>query len=220
MANMQYSPAIFEQPDLAAAAGIILTPEAGLTTDQRWARETPYLADLIINDLGLDHIDGDDHVPAIIDYGCGIGRLASPLLDAGASVIGVEISQSMREQARQYLGGSAGEFSILDPRFFSECAREGRIEANGAIAIWSLQHVLDVKQAINDIYSVLKPGSLFVVVNSNTRAVPTDAGWINDGVSVINELNAKFTPLFGRKLNPAKMGDAVAGSSFYGVFKR
>ena len=39
----RYCPQVFDQPDLADAKAIILTPEAGLTTDERWERETAFL---------------------------------------------------------------------------------------------------------------------------------------------------------------------------------
>jgi hypothetical protein len=47
MAKLTYSRAAFDVPDEAAARRIILTPEFGQDTDERWERETPYLAQLI-----------------------------------------------------------------------------------------------------------------------------------------------------------------------------
>jgi hypothetical protein len=39
-----FNPSVFEKPNEREARDIILTDEAGLTSDQRWERETSYLA--------------------------------------------------------------------------------------------------------------------------------------------------------------------------------
>ena len=67
----RYCPQVFDQPDLADAKAIILTPEAGLTTDERWERETAFLRPFL------------EALPAglAIDYGCGIGRLPEAAAD-------------------------------------------------------------------------------------------------------------------------------------------
>jgi len=59
--------------DIAQAMSIILTPE-GSTTAQRWETEPSYLADPIAEQLP---ITADSRV---LDYGCGIGRLAHELI--------------------------------------------------------------------------------------------------------------------------------------------
>jgi hypothetical protein len=59
--------------NLAEAMSIILTPE-GSTTADRWETETPYLADLIGQQCALR----PDSL--VLDYGCGIGRLAHELI--------------------------------------------------------------------------------------------------------------------------------------------
>ena len=45
--SANYTPAIFDVRDVDEARRIILTAEAGTTTDERWAKETPWLADRI-----------------------------------------------------------------------------------------------------------------------------------------------------------------------------
>ena len=50
--------------------------------------------------------------------------------------------------------------------------------------MWTLQHVLSLKDAVRDIeFCVVTGGTLFVV-NNLGRVVPTDGGWINDGQDV------------------------------------
>ena len=70
-----YQPQIFEVNDLEAVMQIILTPERGITTRERWEYETPYLVDEIGRARDLD---GNS---CVLDYGCGIGRIAKGLIE-------------------------------------------------------------------------------------------------------------------------------------------
>ncbi|MDB5477335.1 MAG: hypothetical protein JWP49_2846 [Phenylobacterium sp.] len=47
MTRLTYNPQFFDAADLDAARRIILTREGDLDTAERWARETPYLSELI-----------------------------------------------------------------------------------------------------------------------------------------------------------------------------
>ena len=69
-----YHPDIFEVNDLKSAMEIILTTERGITTQERWEYETPYLVDEIGRAIELDHQS------CVIDYGCGVGRIAKGLI--------------------------------------------------------------------------------------------------------------------------------------------
>jgi hypothetical protein len=70
-----YAPEVFDVRDLDEARRIILTPESGTTTDARWAAETPWLADRILERFPLT----EQHV--VIDFGCGLGRMARALIE-------------------------------------------------------------------------------------------------------------------------------------------
>ena len=72
---LTYHPAVFHVNDIAQAMAVIMTPE-GSTTAERWEIETPYLADLIAQELTIT----PDTL--LLDYGCGIGRLAYELIQA------------------------------------------------------------------------------------------------------------------------------------------
>src|ERR1700748_1063313 len=61
---------------------------------------------------GVDHIDHvysvvrakirPDFQPArVLDYGCGVGRLVLPLAKRSQSVVGIDVSRDMLEQARE-----------------------------------------------------------------------------------------------------------------------
>src|SRR5947209_19831798 len=71
--QLTYHPAVFHANDIAQAMAIIMTPE-GSTTAERWETETPYLADLIAQELTITA-----HT-LLLDYGCRIGRLAYALI--------------------------------------------------------------------------------------------------------------------------------------------
>ena len=93
-----YQPKVFEVNNLESAMGIILTPERGTTTGERWEYETPYLVDEIGRALQLD---GNS---CVLDYGCGVGRIAKGLIERyNCFVLGVDISTSMRQLAPEYV---------------------------------------------------------------------------------------------------------------------
>src|SRR4051812_31547691 len=64
------------------AKRIILTGAPGMTPDERWQRETPFLTGEIGRELALDA-----HA-SVLDYGCGIGRVSKALMERyGCSAI-------------------------------------------------------------------------------------------------------------------------------------
>ena len=95
MTTHRHRPEIFEVGSIEQARSIILTPD-GASTDQRWAAETPWL----VEHFGRQLSPRPDTV--LLDYGCGIGRLARPLIERfGCAVLGVDASHSMRLLAPQ-----------------------------------------------------------------------------------------------------------------------
>jgi SAM-dependent methyltransferase len=191
----QYFPAIFETPTIEQAKAIILTNEGpGADTDTRWSVETPYLLSLVLSAVAV----GPDTV--ILDYGCGIGRMAKALIEAtGCSVIGVDTSANMRVLATQYVASdrfvaiSSGQFDIL--------LRAG-LRVHAALAIWVLQHCFAPATDIARIRGALTPGGRFCVLNMPRRAVPAVADapadharsfmWAADGIDVAALLRETF----------------------------
>jgi 2-polyprenyl-3-methyl-5-hydroxy-6-metoxy-1,4-benzoquinol methylase len=95
--RLTYNPTVFDQVDLDSARRIILTPE-GSTTDLRWATETPVVRSLI------ERTVNPTAQMLILDFGCGVGRIAKELIARrGCSVIGVDISGTMRALATDYV---------------------------------------------------------------------------------------------------------------------
>jgi len=190
-----YYPGIFNVPDEAGAKAIILTPEGpGADTDTRWAHETPYVLELISQAFT------PDSETVVLDYGCGIGRLAKAMIEAfGCSVIGVDISPQMRRLAEGYVGSD--RFVVLSPGQFDRMVSSG-LRVSAAISVWVLQHCFAPADDIARIRRGLAEGGDCFVLNMPVRAVPavrdaeTDTPsfvWAADSVDVAALLRADFT---------------------------
>jgi len=165
----RYSPEVFDAADEATARAIILTPEGG-TTDDRWARETPYVVARFT--ALLDVKPGQ----TLVDFGCGIGRVAKAMIEStGCSVVGIDISPRMREMAREYV--ASDKFRAVSPEEF-DGMRESGWRADSAYACWVLQHCLEPHVELSRIIGALQPGSCIAVLNSlHVQSIPTDRGW-------------------------------------------
>ncbi len=180
-----YDPQVFNVHDVDQAKRIILTEiPSGATTQERWQQETPLLTGLL-ESLALT----EDSV--VLDYGCGIGRMAKALIDRfGCKVIGVDISSTMLQLAKDY---------VDDLRFTTTMTMENcdqRFDA--AIAVWVLQHCQTPEDDIAAIHHCLKPnGKLAVVNDAFMRYVPCvrnyTTGWYEDQVNIWVLLDRHFT---------------------------
>ena len=97
-----YNPDIFRVRNLDEARRIILTNEGLADTDERWRKETPALVAGLCRELNLRKNQ------LLLDYGCGVGRLARELCALGCSVIGVDISPEMRTMLSSELLNDTG----------------------------------------------------------------------------------------------------------------
>ena len=182
MEEMTYHDRIFYCGTSEEARSIILQPEIELTTNERWKRETAYLAEMI---------EWPEGTRLVVDYGCGIGRMMKV---TGPSAIGVDISPSMRAQGEQYLlDDERQDRGFVSPECFELLIERG-LRAQGAMAIWSLQHVLAPADVIRTIFNALLPGAPFFVINRDTRVVPAMRDgqfvWVNDGISIKEALES------------------------------
>jgi SAM-dependent methyltransferase len=190
-----YYPEIFNVADMKRAKGIILTEEGpGADTETRWALETPYVIELIGQAFSLR----PDMV--VLDYGCGIGRMAKAMIDAsGCSVIGVDISPGMRALAGEYV--RSDRFMAVTPGQFDILVGAG-LRVHAAISVWVLQHCFAPADDIACIRRSLIPGGGAFVLNMPKRAVPAvldsapaqpgEFVWAADGIDVAMLLLAAF----------------------------
>ncbi len=179
-----YDPEVFDAKTMEYARAIILTGE-GSTTDERWQTETPYLRDLIGRSITLTP------ETLVIDYGCGVGRMAKALIEAfGCRVLGVDISAKMRALAVDYVGSD--RFSACTPDVLDVMAQHG-LAADAAISIWVLQHCVRPRDDIARIHRAVKPAGELFVMNNIYRAVPTkERAWVNDGLNIKELLKERF----------------------------
>jgi 2-polyprenyl-3-methyl-5-hydroxy-6-metoxy-1,4-benzoquinol methylase len=210
---VSYDPAVFRDVDtVERAKGVILNPDGVHTVDERWELETRWLFDKVASWMPAKGA-------TCLDYGCGIGRLAKPLIEErGWSVMGVDISAAMRGMAVGY---------VASPRFLA-CAPGALDQLLGfglrldfAVAIWSLQHCERPTEDVERIRKAVKPGGRIFVMNALQRFVPTSDGrqfeWTDDGLDVWKMLPDTFVPL---RAEPVPTDVVPSPPSVWGVFER
>jgi SAM-dependent methyltransferase len=221
---LRYFPRIFDPSDLPSAKKIILTDEGpGADTNTRWELETPYVLELIVAQLDLR--DGMH----LLDYGCGIGRLAKAILEKFAcTVIGVDLSPQMRSLAAGYVNDE--RFLAVSPSQFDTLIGAG-LRLDRAISVWVLQHCFAPADDIARMKHGLARGARGFVLNMNKRAVPAVREavaqgkprfhWVSDGFDVAGALRKAFhidgEGVLGRSRVP---NTADAGGTFWMSFTR
>ncbi len=171
---LKYTSRIFDCDTVDAAKQIILTAPSAEETERHWRQDTPILAAQIADHL---KVAGG----RILDFGCGIGRLAKPLMALTACrVVGADISQSMRRMALDRI--PSPRFAAIAPEDLDEPSI-GMFDA--AYAALVIQHCEDPDKELRRIHGRLKPGGRFVLVNSTRRWLPTEQGWASDRIDVL-----------------------------------
>jgi ubiquinone/menaquinone biosynthesis C-methylase UbiE len=191
------------------AIEIITSGTETLTSKQRWDNETPALMQIIER-----HIHRDSWV---LDYGCGIGRLAKPLVEKlNCKVIGVDFSANMRALAVSMV--DSPRFFAIDPQMMDALT----LKADAAIAVWTLQHCMDLKQAIWRITELVRPGGALFVVNNKTRCLPVENGeWADDGLNVDEMIQGNgFEKIEGGSLDDAIAPGWMKDNTFWAVYRR
>ena len=174
----------YEVSNLEEAMKKILTPEGGLSPSERWEIETPIIAEMLTKRLNLSSNNN------IIDYGCGVGRLAKELiLRTGCNVIGVDISRSMRAFSNIYCASDS--FFSCSNMSLRELTERGWL-GDHAFSIWVLQHAANPHEDIELIYNSLAEGGTFLVMNLELRCLPTSNGWENDGIDIKELIEKRF----------------------------
>ncbi len=209
--QVTYNPRVFDVGSIDDAMRIILTPE-GATTEHRWATETPYLADLIAGTFALTEQS------LVLDYGCGIGRLAKALIARhGCRVIGVDISTNMRALGAVYV--ASDRFFACSADMLDVLVARG-LRCDLALTVWVLQHCLRVGDDIARIAGALQPNGELFVVNQLSRAVPTvERGWVDDKVDLDALLQGRFTLRAGGALDAQHTTEVLSQVGSWRAFR-
>jgi len=211
--NPTYNPGVFAVPDVDQAKRIILTPEDS-TTEARWRVETGYLAELIDGRFELNPAS------VVLDYGCGIGRIAKELIDrTGCSVVGVDISSQMRALGSQYVRSE--RFMACSPEMLDSLVVWGGLRVDAALSVWVLQHCLQPAVDIARIRDAIKVSGSFFLVNNRGRAVPTvEQGWVDDGLDVREMVREVFDAEEEGCLSQEKTSPAIARGCYWASFRK
>jgi SAM-dependent methyltransferase len=191
--ELTHNPAVFDQQTMLGAMQIILTPEGGQSTEERWQRETGWLVDLIIAEFNITPNT------MVLDYGCGIGRIAKALISrTGCAVVGVDTSRYMRAHAAMYVDSE--RFACCHPdmlaRFYGR-----NFKFDVGLAIWVLQHCFDPVEDIARLAKAVRETGRrettfsrgIFVLNNLTRSVPTvEQGFVDDKFDLWAEMQDAF----------------------------
>ncbi|MBT3267117.1 class I SAM-dependent methyltransferase [Candidatus Poribacteria bacterium] len=212
MKKPKYTPDVFDIRNLAEAKSVILTPEEKTTTDERWERETPFVVGEIVR---LMEPTADS---VILDYGCGIGRIARELIrHSGCIVIGVDISVRMRSFARAYVRSErfvACSTSELDRMMQDGC------RVDHAYTVWVLQHCADPSSDVARMACAVGAGGRLYVVNMHDRRVPTDVGWVDDEQDVNAVISNQFEPLWTAPLPEDVVSNELRDAAACSLWRR
>jgi len=168
----------------------------GIPMAVRYKEETPLFAKKI-----LGAIDG----PRILDYGCGVGRIAKEILkqDPCRLVVGVDESQEM--MAFALMDVQSPQFTAVPPQIIDK-EIGGAEYFDGAYLVYVLQHVpaIEIREVLQRIHYHLKKDGILVYCSSDYRmAIRFDGKGFHDdrylGVNLFEELTRYFDlerPLF------------------------
>lgn len=178
----------FKNPNFNNARATVVGNINSLTVDERWERETQLFSEAIMR-----------HIPsepcAILDFGCGIGRISKTILalHPTCTIVGADNSDVQLQHARGY---------INHPRFTGVFPNEVEGRFDLAFSLYVLQHVraLHLRQALQIIHANLAPEGLFIQGCSLRRMAVRDdlPQFLNDGflgVDVMKELDLFFEPI-------------------------
>jgi 2-polyprenyl-3-methyl-5-hydroxy-6-metoxy-1,4-benzoquinol methylase len=141
----------FAHPEYTRFAGSVVPPE-------RTRAEVEQIIDL----LGL-------HPGArILDLGCGNGRIAIPLAEAGYSVTGLDACESLAAIARKSAADRGTQLSVIHAEM-QDFSLEGQFDAviNIGTAFGYVARSEDDRAALRNVYQSLVPGGKFLLETEN-----------------------------------------------------
>jgi ADP-heptose:LPS heptosyltransferase/2-polyprenyl-3-methyl-5-hydroxy-6-metoxy-1,4-benzoquinol methylase len=178
---------LFKPRDLEEGKHAVVGDCNGFTMQQRWDVETPLFAKEILKYAPENAV--------ILDYGCGVGRLAKEVLSqrSDVSVVGVDASVDMVEQSKKYVNNE--RFTSVLPYDL----RNLKTKFDVCYCIYVLQHCpsIDLRTSIERIHFFLKDEGTFAYCSSDYRmAIRFDGQGFHDdrylGVDIREEISKVF----------------------------
>jgi ubiquinone/menaquinone biosynthesis C-methylase UbiE len=161
----RYNPKFFESDSIDHAKKIILFDD---TIPDQWETETKWT----MNFFREKNLFNEKSI--VLDWGCGIGRLAKPIIEEfNCKVVGVDFQSSMLKYATEYVNHS--NFTAINNEEFYKLPDD---YFTIGIAVWAFQHCPNIEPIIKNAQRTLKNNSKLCIFNSNNKAIPVKI--IND----------------------------------------
>ena len=156
----------------------------GHSCEERMEIETPAFARVILHQL-------PERARVVLDYGCGIGRLAKEILKQNnrITILGVDASSDELRLAEEY---------VDDSRFIPTKPEDLAQKVDMIYCVYVLQHVpaIELRHAIERMHHFLKPGGKLVYCSSDYRMAINQGGGFTDdrhlGVDIRKEIARLF----------------------------
>lgn len=156
----------------------------GHSCEERWELETPAFARAIVELI-------PQGATTILDYGCGVGRLAKEVLKLNkkVTIIGVDASDDELRLAAEY---------VNDSRFIPTRPEDLNQKVDLVYCVYVLQHIpaIELRHAIERMHYFLKPHGRLAYCSSDYRmAINAHGGFSDDaalGVNIRKEIGRLF----------------------------
>lgn len=109
------------------------------------------------------------HGEAILDIGCGNARDILPILSQGATIVGVDLSEGMIDQARRDLA-DAGHRDVRLEVGDATRLQFGAGTFDKVLCSEVIEHIPDAALAVSEMCRVLRPGGTLVISTPNRRS--------------------------------------------------
>lgn len=140
----------------------------------------------------------------VLDFGCNVGILTKKFRDAGHQVVGVDISESAIENARNHIKGVRFESIESETQLPFET---GSFDV--CVATEIIEHLFDTKGFIHEIFRILVPNGLFLL------STPYH-GLVKNVITALIAFEKHFSPYGGhiRFFSKKSLGDCLKSAGF------